>query len=382
MRHAATQWAAPTAEQPALVGTHWSKGWIIENNIISDSKCVGITLGKDKASGHNELESAPAYNVVIKRALENGWSKEKIGSHIVRKNTIHDCGSAGICGSMGCAFSEILDNHIYNIHIDKPYSGAEMGGIKFHAPIDTLIRKNRIHNCHIGLWMDWMTQGTRIDRNVLYDNVVEDLFVEVNHGPYVVTNNLFLSKHSLVDWSQGGAFAHNLFGGDIARQTEERVTPYHEEHGTTIAGMSKIYAGDNRFYNNIFAGIEDLSQYNDAEKPIYAPGNLYLSISRPFASEVDQSLFSGNESIIQIIRENETISLKLSLPALEVSPQKYSVVTTHLLGVNITTGLHFKDYDQMKLEVSNDYFGNERDHKRAVPGPFASREITQDEIEL
>ncbi|MDI1250689.1 MAG: hypothetical protein PSV13_17640, partial [Lacunisphaera sp.] len=36
MCHAATQWAAPTAEQIGLIGTHWSKGWIIEDNVISD----------------------------------------------------------------------------------------------------------------------------------------------------------------------------------------------------------------------------------------------------------------------------------------------------------------------------------------------------------
>ncbi|MGB2862131.1 MAG: DUF1565 domain-containing protein, partial [Sedimentisphaerales bacterium] len=32
MMHAATPWAPPTAEQIGLIGTHWSKGWIIENN--------------------------------------------------------------------------------------------------------------------------------------------------------------------------------------------------------------------------------------------------------------------------------------------------------------------------------------------------------------
>ncbi|MHC4476670.1 MAG: DUF1565 domain-containing protein [Planctomycetota bacterium] len=36
MSQAATQWAAPTAEQIGLIGTHWSKGWIIEDNVISD----------------------------------------------------------------------------------------------------------------------------------------------------------------------------------------------------------------------------------------------------------------------------------------------------------------------------------------------------------
>jgi len=50
---AATQWGAPTAEQVGMVSTHWDKGWIIENNVISDSKCSGITLGKERGTGHN-----------------------------------------------------------------------------------------------------------------------------------------------------------------------------------------------------------------------------------------------------------------------------------------------------------------------------------------
>jgi len=46
MMHAATPWSPPTAEQIGLIGTHWSKGWIIENNDIRYSVCTGITLGK------------------------------------------------------------------------------------------------------------------------------------------------------------------------------------------------------------------------------------------------------------------------------------------------------------------------------------------------
>ena len=46
MRHAATPWAPPTAEQVGLIGTHWSKGWIIEDNVVSHSICSGIALGK------------------------------------------------------------------------------------------------------------------------------------------------------------------------------------------------------------------------------------------------------------------------------------------------------------------------------------------------
>ncbi|MDR2590889.1 MAG: DUF1565 domain-containing protein, partial [Oscillospiraceae bacterium] len=34
MAHAATPWTPPTADQPGLIGPHWAKGWIIEDNII------------------------------------------------------------------------------------------------------------------------------------------------------------------------------------------------------------------------------------------------------------------------------------------------------------------------------------------------------------
>jgi len=38
MEHAARR-GTPTAEQMGLIGTHWSKGWIIENNAIRYSRC-------------------------------------------------------------------------------------------------------------------------------------------------------------------------------------------------------------------------------------------------------------------------------------------------------------------------------------------------------
>src|SRR4030065_402498 len=65
--------APPTAEQVGLVGTHWSKGWIIEGNIISHSICSGIALGKygdefDNAS----RDTAEGYVKTSERALKHG----------------------------------------------------------------------------------------------------------------------------------------------------------------------------------------------------------------------------------------------------------------------------------------------------------------------
>ena len=168
LEDAATPWAPPTAEQIGLIGTHWSKGWIIENNKISYSICSGISLGKYGDEWDNtSANTAEGYVKTIERALANGWSKENIGHHIVRNNTISHCEQAGIVGSLGAAFSTVTGNTIHDIHVRQLFSGAEMAGIKFHGAIDVEISHNHIYRTCRGLWLDWMAQGTRVSRKPL-----------------------------------------------------------------------------------------------------------------------------------------------------------------------------------------------------------------------
>ncbi|MDR3252175.1 MAG: right-handed parallel beta-helix repeat-containing protein, partial [Tannerella sp.] len=293
---AATQWGAPTAEQIGMIATHWNKGWIIENNVISNSKCSGVTLGKERGTGHNvwlndqSYDGSLHYIEVTFRTLRNGWNKENIGSHIVRNNEIFACEQTGICGSMGAAFSTVENNHIHHIWTKRQFSGAEIAGIKFHAAIDTQIKGNRIHRVGRGIWLDWMAQGTRITQNLLYDNDSEDIFFEVDHGPYLVDNNVFGSPNSVLDMSQGGAYVHNLFAGTFRLwQEKSRYTPYHLPHQTDVAGLSIILNGDDRFYNNLFLSVNPdekqvygLDIYNKAGYPSYADGNVYYNKAKPF----------------------------------------------------------------------------------------------------
>ncbi|MBR6627243.1 MAG: right-handed parallel beta-helix repeat-containing protein [Lachnospiraceae bacterium] len=263
---ASPQWAPPTALQEGLIGPHWSKGWIIEDNVIFESKCVGVSLGKDISSGHNEWSKGNTKGgtqreqEVIFRALHGNWHKDNIGSHIVRNNIIHDCEQAGVVGHMGGAFSTITGNTIYNIHHKRIFHGAEVAGIKLHASLDTQITGNKIYACYRAVWLDWQAQGTRISRNVFFDNLSEDFFVEVCHGPYLVDHNLFLSKMNFRNLAQGGAFVHNLFAGRILlREEMSRWTPYHFPHETAVAGYNNFTGGDDRYVNNLFLddGDED-----------------------------------------------------------------------------------------------------------------------------
>ena len=177
----------------------------------------------------------------------------------MRRNTIYDCGQNGIVGHLGCVFSTIEDNHIYNIAIKREFYGYEIAGIKLHAALDVIIRHNRIHDCSLGIWLDWQTQGTRVSRNLCYGNS-RDLFIEVSHGPYLVEHNVLASAVSLELFSQGGAFVNNLVCGTVTLDPVlERPTPYHVPHSTQVAGYAAIHGGDDRYIGNIFLGGDPAS---------------------------------------------------------------------------------------------------------------------------
>lgn len=280
---AATTWAPPAAYQDGMVGPHWAYGWIIEDCEIANSKCCGISLGKyyDEENDHyftykHVKSSTQMERDAVCRGQYHGWLKEEIGSHIVRRCNIHDCQQTGIVGRMGCVFSTIEDNHIHHINTMMELGGAEIAGIKLHAAIDVTIRRNHIHHCTMGIWLDWQAQGARISQNLIHDNDIpegsvqleggmesQDIFLEVGHGPTLVDNNVLLSRYAVRLATQGVALVHNFILGSLTcigsgvdnvidGKEQRRYTPYHIRHRTEVAGMMTILHGDNRFYNNIF----------------------------------------------------------------------------------------------------------------------------------
>lgn len=281
---AATTWAPPAAYQDGMIGPHWSKGWIIEDCEVSNSKCSGISLGKyyDPENDHyftNKHVKSPTQmeRDAVCRGQYHGWLKEKVGSHIIRRCHIHHCEQTGIVGRMGCVFSTIEDNHIHNINNMQQLGGAEISGIKLHAAIDVTMRRNHIHHSTMGIWCDWQAQGTRISQCLLHDNFApaedipmapgammsQDVFIEVGHGPTLIDNNIMLSKASVRIATEGVALVHNLILGAFTAVgggtdmlvngiNQPRYTPYHIRHRTEVAGFMSILHGDDRIYNNIF----------------------------------------------------------------------------------------------------------------------------------
>lgn len=393
LRHAATPWAPPTAEQIGLIGTHWSRGWVIESNTVSHSTCSGIALGKHgDAFDNTSADTAEGYVKTIERAHAHAlpWTRETIGGHVVRHNTIAHCEQAGVVGSLGCSFSTVTDNVIHDIHVRRLFSGAEMAGIKFHAAIDTTLRNNHIFRTCRGLWLDWMAQGTRVSQNLFHDNAAEDLFVEVNHGPFVVDNNLFLSAVNVLDMSEGGAYAHNLFAGRITNRPEpSRETPFHPAHSTTVAGLVTTTGGDDRFYNNLFVGNGErltperkgdlkalrwissfgLWGYDGRPFPLHTGGNLYLHGAEPWAGEVKPVVEPAFNPGLRFVLEPDQARLSLT-PGDAWRRADTVPVTTELLGKARVPGLPYENRDGSPLKIDTDYFGQPRDPVRPSPGPF------------
>jgi alpha-N-arabinofuranosidase len=398
MQHAATNWAPPTAEQMGLVGTHWSRGWIIENNVVQYSKCVGIALGKYGDEFDNkDTESAKGYVGTINRALSFGWNKGTIGGHLVRNNTIAYCEQTGIVGSMGCAFSIIEGNIIHDIHIRRLFSGAEMAAIKFHGAVDVQIMNNHIYRSNMGVWLDWMAQGAQVKNNLMHDNSL-DIFLEVDHGPMLISNNILLSGTSLLMNSSGAAFVHNLFGGKMdVIVYDSRLTPYHKPHSTFVENLHDNPCGDVRFINNLFVNEGNASQYGSALLPVTFEGNVFTSgttgpdpgnrqnrfgelsgeAKEEFkkmkiltAVEINTMKKTDFDGSAKLAAAEGGIYLELALDKSWLTGQKRSLVTTGSLGKAIVPDLSFENTDGSEVKIDKDYSGEKRNVANPSPGPF------------
>ena len=366
-------WSPPTREQIGLIGVNWSKGWVIENNVISHARCAGLTLGKY----HDRLDGLMKYSYnshyqTVKRVIKRGdWTRENIGHHLVRNNLIFDCEQAGIVGSHGGSFSVIEDNQIYNINMRGWWDGFEQAGIKLHAAVDTIIRNNLIHHSQRGIWLDWMSQGARVSGNILFDNKKHDFFTEVNHGPLLVDNNFFLSDVSIKDVSQGGAFVHNLCAGNVQSRTSQgsdRYTQYFLPHSCTFVGEENIRDGDDRFINNILLehALDDYEKQTSGN-PI--EGNVYI----------DASLFNSKKPIYNLIQKNNEIELIFYFDRAWYTTNRF-ICSSETLGEAVVTQQRFDSPEGQAIHIDTDYFGNNRPI-HPFPGPYEIKE-TEHRIKL
>lgn len=386
LENAATNWAPPSAEQPGLIGTRWGKGWIIENNIIRNSRCAGISLGRPTFghAHHYQKQLPPQIYVDINSGQTEddllnyfstaSWDKEKTGYHIIRNNDIYECGQAGIVGCSGGAFSVIEGNNIHDVCINESFSGEEMAGIKLHFATDVIIRNNHIYRCIRGLWLDWGCQGAQVLGNLFHDNnTQEDIFVEVSHGPILVANNIMLSNNSFIP-AQGMAMVNNLFCGRIKGGQDRceggRKSFYYPPHETNSLGLEVNVGGDWKWYNNIFVGEASLNNWDDPLLPRKYQGNIYTKGVVADTLDINGFHDSNFDPRISLIQRGENWYLSMIVSKNWNTNCKRNIITTNILGKTITTKQKFTNPDDTLIKLDKDYFGHKKNKKNPSPGPI------------
>jgi len=223
---------------------------------------------------------------------------------------------------------------------------------------------------HTGGWQAWSSFEAEI-KPIEGTKTLCLVFVEVNHGPFMVDNNLLLSSASLLDVSEGGAYVHNLFAGQIRMFPElRRDTPYHSAHTTELAGLCNTRGGDDRFYNNVFAGGNGLSPYDNAALPMRMAGNVYLKGANPSTQDQDACIPPQFDPGIELIESKEALYLRLDLDEAWARETSRQLVTTGSPGRAKIPDLPYERPDGSAYRIDTDYFGKTRHADGPFPGPF------------
>ena len=352
--HAAANWAPPVIElQTGAVGPRMGKHWIIQNCTVVNARCVGIILGQAPGVEYDDID---AY-----------------GDHIVRNNVIKRCGQAGIAGQKGATRSLIAGNFIEDTNYRREFGGWETAAIKLHNSVDTVITGNLIRGVYhqqqaaYGIWMDYANQGTRITRNIIYDTEAETIFLEMNHGPALIDNNI-LAGRGLKSNSEATLIAHNLLVDSWYKYQPDtnRRSQYYKPHTTIAEGAKTGTAKDERWYNNIFIrrGLDDVKT---------APG--YESDYNIFYEGAKPSSFGDEHSVVEsfatgFTHENRPLGVTIKFSVNEAAlGLKGPWVDKELVGVFSTVGQTIEDRHGKAIKVDADFNG--RRYSRPIAGPLA-----------
>jgi hypothetical protein len=186
-------------EQRGALSTNCGHHWLIEGNEIHWANAVGMDIGNQ--SSHH-------------------WGEQQAGFHIVRRNTVTDCGITGICGVV--VKWKLHDTVIEDNRLERNcWHDAELlwenAAIKIHLAVDCLIRHNLIRDTGYGagIWVDFNNANTRVCHNVIINIRTEHgaIFFEASQKPNLVDENVIwgVATAGIPDNAGGG---HGVYEHD------------------------------------------------------------------------------------------------------------------------------------------------------------------------
>jgi hypothetical protein len=136
-------------------------------------------------------------------------------------------------------------------------------------------------------------------------------------------------------------------------------------------GRSKIFDGDDRFYNNIVMEDSGLRSYNNCKEEVWMDGNLFLYKAVP-ADKLEKKAQFDQEADTRFRIQNNggKVFLELNLNKAWGQDAKRELVTTQMLGTTQVTKQAFESADGSPISLDYDFFGNPRNVENPFPGPI------------
>lgn len=372
--HAAGGWGSPCHYQGGAIGTNGGHHWTVENCAIINAKTNGFTMGIPKKwSAYNQYD------------FEGQLDYNRVGHHVIRNNIFKRCGQSGIVGNQYNTASVISGNYIAETSYRREFWGVEPSAIKFHNGVDLVLEGNHIaasNNCY-GLWIDAGNQNIRVTRNF----IGALLFIEANHGPILVDNNIITG--GFTNWvSEAHTMAHNLMiCKDYRHGRQDRPVGWWKPHSLERAGASNITYADERWYSNIFIGKGLDSSVRERRimpqrtlvkgdfDPLTAPRcaadyNLFLSGARK--SKLDKNSVVSDRETKYSIQDDDgdlIVDLEVNLKGADI---KCPLITTDFLGFYEVPQQHMENPDGSEIVVDHDIMGEPRNPDNPGVGPFAN----------
>jgi hypothetical protein len=324
MEHAANGVPMP---QFGALSTGAGHHWIIERNLIRQATCTGLDVGWQGTS-------------------QPKWPDDRIGGHIIRRNTITDCGISGISGTKGTRQLLIEDNLIERIggmNLERCYEAA---GIKLHFAQHTLVRRNVLRHFTdaCGIWLDYRCENNRVTGNVITDlqTILAGIFIEANLEPHLVDGNVIWDIRDVPghtpapDILPGGmgistdvcdhtCIAHNFIG----RIEKSYALALHQTQRGRVMGISSAAGRDLKALNNIVVQspkrvLFDRLADNECDGNLYdiANANASLAVREPTRTAAYdlrgwqrhlQRDVHGAETVIEAKFDAGTLTLELKL---------------------------------------------------------------------
>jgi hypothetical protein len=252
-------------EQVGAISTTRGHHWIIEDNTVRRVNGVGIDLGV-------QLHQWPQPPLV--------------GFHIVRRNTVHDCGICGICGlgpGGGRAFGLLIeDNHLRGNAFHDVERLFETAAIKTHCNVGCLIRRNTIlDTLHgAGIWMDWDNRNSRCCQNVIVNarTMHGGIFVEASYVPNLIDDNFIWCTlgHGIYEHDS----AHQIVAHNFIGRSSRSGIHLHGQITPRRIGDHEPEYGRHEVLNNVL--VENALPDTYLGPPSHVAGNLAAGVSAAF----------------------------------------------------------------------------------------------------